>query len=85
MAEKKLRELETPEYKVAIIRSPIVYGPGVKGKILSLIRFSSTILPFPNLASKFSVVFVGNLVSLINKIVLQNQRGIFLAITARPG
>jgi len=84
MAEKKLRELETPEYKVAIIRSPIVYGPGVKGKILSLIRFSSTILPFPNLASKFSVVFVGNLVSLINKIILQNQSGTFLAGDNNP-
>jgi len=86
MAEKKLRELETPEYKVAIIRSPIVYGPGVKGKILSLIRFSSTVfpLPFKNLVSKFSVVFVGNLVSLINKIVLQNQSGIFLAGDNNP-
>ncbi|MDC0161540.1 NAD-dependent epimerase/dehydratase family protein [Marine Group III euryarchaeote] len=81
LAEAALSEIETSQFKVAIIRSPIVYGPGVKGRFFNLIKYSDTSfpLPFKNFNSSFSAVFVGNLVQLINRIVAKNAKGIFLA------
>ena len=81
LAEEALREIETPKFRVAIIRSPVVYGPEVKGRILRLIKFSDTPfpLPFKNFNSQFSAVFVGNLVQLINRIIDRDAQGTFLA------
>ena len=81
LAEDCLREIETSDFRVAIIRSPVVYGPEVKGRILNLIKFSDTPfpLPFKNINSQFTAVFVGNLVQLINRIIEKNAHGIFLA------
>ena len=72
---------ENEDFKVSIIRSPVVYGPGVKGRLLNLIKFLDTPvpLPFKNVDSKFSAVFVGNLIQLINRIVKKNAKGVFLA------
>lgn len=52
---------------VVIIRPPLVYGTGVKGNFSSLIKLTKTRfpLPFNGIDNKRSLVFVGNLVSLI--------------------
>ena len=59
----------------------MVYGPGVKGRLLNLIKISDTPapLPFKGIASKFSAVFVGNLIQLINCILKKNAKGVFIA------
>ncbi len=86
LAEKYLSSIETPDFKIGIIRSPIVYGPGVKGKIFNLIKFSDTFfpLPFKNINAKFSAVFVDNLIALVNKVIVNEERGVFLAADQRP-
>lgn len=53
--------------EVVIIRSPLVYGPGVKANFASLMRAvkNRVPLPFGAISNKRSFVYVGNLVSLI--------------------
>ena len=80
-AEQALLAIEDESFKVSIIRTPVVYGAGVKANILSLVTLVKkiSILPFPNIQNKRSMVYVGNLCAIIDKIIQTNKSGIFLA------
>jgi len=53
--------------EVAVIRPPLVYGPGVKANFLSMMRWLSRGVPLPlgALSNRRSLVAIGNLVDLI--------------------
>jgi len=85
-AEKVLLALENKNFKVAIIRTPVVYGKGVKANILNLVKLVDEfpLLPFGKINNKRSMVYVGNLVHMINEIIRQEKNGIFLASDDKP-
>jgi len=85
-AEQELQKLEDNTFKVTIIRTPIVYGYGVKANIKNLIKLVSKlpILPFARIENRRSMVYVGNLSHLIDEIIVQQQAGIFLASDDKP-
>jgi nucleoside-diphosphate-sugar epimerase len=73
-------------FSVSIIRTPIVYGYGVKANIKSLINLVNKVpvLPFANIQNKRSMVFVGNLCHLLDVVISQEQSGVFLASDDEP-
>jgi UDP-glucose 4-epimerase len=80
-AEEGLKKLETENFKVAIIRPPLIYGKGVKGnleRLISLIK-KVPILPFEGIKNQRSMVYVQNLIALIDHIVQKQSSGIFIA------
>lgn len=85
-AERLIRGLEDDNFKVAIVRSPLIYGPGVRANMLSLINLVDKykILPFGDINNKRSLVYIGNLVALINNIIENNASGIFVAGDREP-
>lgn len=67
-AEIALLELaKNSNMDVVIIRPPLVYGPAVKGNLLSLLKLAKTGFPLPlgAIHNRRSMVYVGNLVDLI--------------------
>ena len=72
--------------EVAIVRSPLVYGAGVKGNLLSLVRLadSSWPLPFGAIESRRSFVHVDDLARLLidGALLPQAAGGTFLAAHA---
>ena len=67
-AEVGLRKIaKETGMEVVIIRPPLVYGPGVKGNFLNLLKLSklSIPLPFGSINNKRSMVYLDNLVDLI--------------------
>jgi len=80
-AEVLLKALEDNKFKISIIRTPIVYGYGVKANIENLVKLvkNISILPFGNIDNKRSMIYIGNLSYLINKILVMEKSGIFLA------
>ncbi|MCD4668196.1 MAG: epimerase, partial [Sulfurimonas sp.] len=80
------QKLEDDSFKVSIIRTPIVYGYGVKANIKSLINLVDKvpILPFDDIKNKRSMVYVGNLCYLIDEIIIQEKAGVFLASDDEP-
>ncbi len=80
-AEQELQKLENDDFKVSIIRTPIVYGYGVKANIKNLVNLVKNvpILPFGKIENKRSMVYIGNLCYLIDEVIKQEQSGIFLA------
>ena len=80
-AENELLKLEDESFKISIIRTPIVYGYGVKANIKNLVNLVQRILilPFVDIKNKRSMVYVGNLCHLIDVVIQSMACGIFLA------
>ena len=85
-AELELQKLENENFKVSIIRTPIVYGYGVKANIKSLVNLTNKIpiLPFGKINNKRSMVYIGNLCHLVDEVIKQEKSGIFLASDDEP-
>jgi UDP-glucose 4-epimerase len=67
-AEEGLLEIaKETGIEVVIIRPPLVYGPGVKGNFLNLLKLSKFPIPLPfgSIDNKRSMVYLDNLVDLI--------------------
>lgn len=85
-AERELRKLEDENFIVSIIRTPIVYGYGVKANIKNLVGLVNkvSILPFGSIENKRSMVYIGNLCHLVDVVIEQKKSGIFLASDDEP-
>ena len=85
-AEQELQKLGDDDFMISIIRTPIVYGYGVKANIKNLINLVKKvpILPFGDIDNKRSMVYIGNLCHLIDEIIAQGKSGIFLACDDKP-
>lgn len=80
-AEMELKKLENKNFKVSIIRPPIVYGKNAPGNMKSLLKLINKVplLPFGKIENKRSMVYIGNLCHLVDEVITQEQSGIFLA------
>lgn len=85
-AEQYLRSIETDSFRVAIVRPPLVYGPGVKGNMIRLLQMAEKNIPLPfgGIRNQRSMVFVDNLAELINTIIDRKASGIFIAGDNEP-
>lgn len=85
-AENYLQSIGSPDFKVAIVRPPLVYGPEVKGNMIRLLELAARNIPLPlgKTNNARSMVFLDNLVALIDKIVSERTSGLFIAGDARP-
>lgn len=86
MAELGLKEIEDESFKVAIVRTPLVYGEGVGANMLKMINLVQNffILPFGNIKNRRSMTYVGNLVGFIDRIIEKQVSGIFIAQDTNP-
>jgi len=86
VAEKGLLALQDDTFKISIIRTPVVYGEGVKANILKLIGLTDkyTYLPFGNIMNRRSMVYLENLTHLMSEVIIQKKEGIFLASDDQP-
>ena len=85
-AEKGLKALEDDHFKVSIVRTPLVYGEGVKANMLKMIRIVEkyNILPFAGINNKRSFTYAGNLVGYIDCMIDKNASGTFIAKDDQP-
>jgi nucleoside-diphosphate-sugar epimerase len=70
-AEQALQALsETTAMKVVVVRSPLVYGPGMKGSFPALVRLARRGLPLPfaSIDNRRSMVYLENLTDLIVRV-----------------
>lgn len=85
-AEEFLNELNSEAFKVAIIRPPLIYGPGVKGNMARLISLVETksYIPLGGIDNKRSMVSIDNLIQLILLIIEKESSGVFLIQDDEP-
>jgi len=80
-AEQKLLTLNDPEFIVTIIRPAVVYGAGVKGNMRQLLQAVKKfpILPFDHLTELRSIIYIKNLLAIIDRSIEKKTSGILLA------
>lgn len=85
-AERALLDLEDSKFTVSIIRPPLVYGKRVKGNMLKLLQLPNNMfsVPFKSINNLRSIVYVDNLISLIEHLIQSPTSGIFIAGDKHP-
>ena len=76
-AEKGLKGLQCNTFKVAIIRPPMIYGPGNKGNLPRLGWLAQKPPVFPAWHNKRSMLHVVNLAEFVKQITVREMSGTF--------
>lgn len=76
-AEKGLKGLQCNTFKVAIIRPPMIYGPGNKGNLSRLGWLAQKTPVFPAWHNKRSMLHVVNLAEFVKQITVREMSGTF--------
>jgi UDP-glucose 4-epimerase len=80
LAERRLTELESESFRVAIVRPPNVYGPGCRGGYIS--TYASIVSKLPAIPKAFtsvkqSVLYIDNLSRFIYLLIRGQKRGVY--------
>lgn len=76
-AEKGILALADENFRVSVIRPPMVYGKGCKGNYNMLSSLAHKIPIFPAFENNRSIIYVGNLAECIRIILKNGLEGIF--------
>ncbi|EZP59697.1 NAD-dependent epimerase/dehydratase family protein [Exiguobacterium sp. RIT341] len=76
-AEIKLKELEDKNFKIAIIRPPMVYGKNSPGNYRTLSKLSRYLYVVPLIENKRSMIFIDNLSQFILYVYDNHKSGLF--------
>ena len=76
-AEEGLKGLASDDFNVAILRCPMIYGPGCKGNFSLLAKIARTLPFFPALNNCRSVLYVSNLAEFVVKLVECGDGGMY--------
>ncbi|MED7819501.1 MULTISPECIES: NAD-dependent epimerase/dehydratase family protein [unclassified Francisella] len=77
-AEKRLAELAGENFKIAVIRPPMIYGEGSKGNYPKLVKLAKYAFIFPYIENQRSVLHIGKLSQGLKDIVENEFGGIFM-------
>lgn len=76
-AEKGIEKLEDNNFRIVILRPPMIYGPGCKGNYIKMAKLACKIPFFPDVKNERSMLFIDNLCELIRVAIEQEASGIF--------
>ena len=76
-AENGLRKLEDENFKVVILRPPMIYGKGSKGNYPLMSKLAQKLPIFPNVKNCRSMLYVDNLMEFVRLMVENEERGTF--------
>ena len=81
--EMKLAELADDTFKVAIMRTPPVYGPNAPGSFDMLLRKLDKMFVFPAYKNQRSMIFIDNLCEFVHLVIQRELDGILVPQDAR--
>lgn len=76
-AENGLRKLEDENFKVVILRPPMIYGKGSKGNYPPMSKLAQKLPIFPNVKNCRSMLYIENLCEFIRLMIENEERGTF--------
>jgi nucleoside-diphosphate-sugar epimerase len=76
-AEKALRELEDETFHVAVLRPPMIYGPGCKGNYPRLSRLVRKLHVFPSVRNERSMLYIDTLCAFMDGLLKSGQGGLY--------
>jgi UDP-glucose 4-epimerase len=76
-AENGIRPLEDENFKVVILRPPMIYGKGSKGNYPILAKFAKKLPVFPYIENQRSMLYIGNLAEFVKLMIDHEETGTF--------
>lgn len=76
-AEAGLRKLEDENFKVVILRPPMIYGKGSKGNYPLLSKLAQKLPVFPYVRNRRSMLYVENLAEFVRLMIENEENGVF--------
>lgn len=76
-AEKLIEQLNDSNFKMAILRPPMVYGEGCKGNYPRLVSLAKKTPIFPDYPNKRSMIYIDNLSEFIKQLIDNDSKGLF--------
>ena len=75
-AEQQMLDLVDDNYKLSILRPPMVYGKACKGNFVRLDQLTDKIAIFPNVKNKRSMIHIDNLSQFVKVIIDEDISGV---------
>lgn len=76
-ADKKIRALADENYKVVVLRPPMIYGKGSRGNYPQLAKLSMKLPVFPEVRNKRSMLHIDNLSQFVKLMIDNEESGVF--------
>lgn len=76
-AENKLKILDDNNFKICILRCPMIYGKNCKGNYITLSKFAKKLHIFPRIKNSRSMLYIQNMAEFVRLITDNQERGIF--------
>lgn len=76
-AEEGLKELQDDQFKVAILRPPMIYGKGCRGNYQTMAKLAKKLPVFPWVENQRSMLYMDNLAEFIRLLIEDEAEGIF--------
>lgn len=76
-ADKGVRKLADENFHVAVLRPPMIYGPGSKGNYPVLSKLAKRLPIFPNVKNQRSMLYIENLCEFLCLLMMSGEGGIY--------
>lgn len=76
-AEQGIASLESENFKIVIIRPPMIYGKNSKGNYPKLSKIARISPLFPNVENKKSMLHIDNLCEFIRLLIINEESGLY--------
>lgn len=76
-ADKGVRALQSPDFNVAVLRPPMIYGKGSKGNYPILAKIAKRLPIFPDIDNERSMLFIDNLCEFVAQLALSGESGVY--------
>ncbi|WP_346934842.1 NAD-dependent epimerase/dehydratase family protein [Clostridium sp.] len=75
--EELITTLEEPNFKISVLRPPMIYGKGCKGNYTRLEKFALKSPIFPDMENRRSMIYIDNLCEFVKFIIDEESTGLF--------
>lgn len=82
-ADQRIRELADENFKVVVLRPPMIYGRGSKGNYPQLAKLAAKLPVFPVVKNQRSMLYVENLAQFVKLMIDNEESGIFFPQNAQ--
>ena len=76
-AEEGLKKLSDEQFKIAILRPPMIYGKGCKGNYQTMAKLAKKLPVFPYVDNQRSMLYIDNLSEFVRLVIEDEAEGIF--------
>jgi UDP-glucose 4-epimerase len=76
-AEEGIKDLESDEFKIVVVRPPMIYGKGSKGNYPRLANMAKKIPVFPDIDNERSMLHIDNLCEFIKVMIDHEETGLY--------